>query len=309
MGYDVSYHPIDVGLIHERVLPYVLGATPHDGIDDLVSAGARIRRIRWRAKAWALGARSRMSGDEAFRYIWGRPLFTTSGDAESVAQDVVRYLRMSTEDDVDALARGMAAALPNGEPTEPTEPGYYPGTEDQLRDEVGGGLRSLRAAVAALRSGADRVPGLRTDAAPAEVLASRAVFDIVDFASTLTPGWMERGRVWPTRLGADAGLGQPPGFGPPEPLIAPLRAELPTVKWDLYDTIVENYSVGGFVDAIDVPTVRQWFAENRDRILAADEHAALPLTKLDEALALCARLGYAFCEATEIYSGFEGRTN
>jgi len=309
MGYDVSYHPIDVGLIHERVLPYVLGATPDDGIDDLVAAGARIRRIRWRAKAWALGSRGRMSGDEAFRYIWGRPLYSTSGDAETVTQDIVRYLRMSTEDDVDALAGGMAAALRQGEPAEPTEPGYYPGGEEQLRQEVGGGLRMLRDTVAALRSGADRVPGLRAEAAPGEVLASRAVFDIVDFVSMLTPGWMDRGRVWPTRLAADACLGLPPGFGPPEPLIAPLRAEFPTVKWDLCDTIVENYMVGGFVAADDVPAVREWFADHADRIRTANEHAALPLTKIDEALALCARLGYAFCEATEIYSGFEGRTN
>jgi hypothetical protein len=120
---------------------------------------------------------------------------------------------------------------------------------------------------------------------------------------------MDRGQVWPTHLAAEAGLGLPAAFGPPEPLVAPLRAEFPTVKWSLYDTIVENYMVGGFVAAADVPAAREWFAAHRDRILAANPHAALPLTKIDEALALAARLGFAFCEATEIYSGFEGRTN
>jgi hypothetical protein len=68
--------------------------------------------------------------------------------------------------------------------------------------------------------------------------------------------------------------------------------------------------VGGFVAAADVPAVREWFARNRDRVIAATgEHVALSLAKIDEALALAARLGYGFCEATEIYSGFEGRTN
>lgn len=36
-----------------------------------------------------------------------------------------------------------------------------------------------------------------------------------------------------THLAAEAGVGMPAGFGPPEPLIAPLRAEFPTVKWCL----------------------------------------------------------------------------
>jgi hypothetical protein len=310
MGYDVSHHPVDVALIHERVLPYVLGATPDDGIDDLVSAASRVRRIRWRAKAWALGARNRMHGDDAFRYIWGRPLFTTSGDPDAVAGDVVRYLRMSTEDDVDPVAHGMLANLePSEDAVAPHEAGYYPGSERDLRDEVSGGLRTLRATVAALRAGADRVPGLRAEASPGEVLGSRAVFDLVEFAAMLTPGWMDRGRVWPTHLAAEAGLGQPPGFGTPEPLIAPLRAEFPSVKWHVYDSIIENYMVGGYVAPAEVPAVRAWFTRHRERILATTEHVELSLSKIDEALALAARLGHGFCEATEVYSGFEGRTN
>jgi len=72
-------------------------------------------------------------------------------------------------------------------------------------------VRALRAAVAALRANAYRVPGLRSDATPADYLGARAVFDLVDFAATLTPGWMDRGRVWPTHLAAEAGSGCPPG--------------------------------------------------------------------------------------------------
>jgi hypothetical protein len=56
-----------------------------------------------------------------------------------------------------------------------------------------------------------------------------------------------------------------------------------------------------------------WFAKRRERILAAEaigvaaDQFALTLTKIDEAMAMAARLGHAFCEATEIYSGVQGR--
>jgi hypothetical protein len=309
MGYDVSYHPVDVALVRDRVLPWVLGQGPGSGLDDVVSEGMRIRRIRWRAKAWALGARSFMSGDGPFHYIWGRPLFSTSGRPDEVAEDVVRYLRMSTVDDVDPVAARMVAALSPPGAVTPADPASFPGTDEQLRDEVAGGIRLLRAVVAAVRAGDERVPGLRDDVAPAEYLASRAAFDVLEFVSTLTPGWMDRGRVWPTRLAAAAGVPVPLGFGTPDPLTDQIRAEFPELKWNPYDTIVENYMVGGFVAAADVPVARNRLTEQRGRILAADGHVALSLTKVDEAMALAARLGYAFCEATEIYSGLDGRTN
>jgi hypothetical protein len=76
---------------------------------------------------------------------------------------------------------------------------------------VGGGVRALRAAVAALRANAYRVPGLRSDATPADYLGARAVFDLVDFAATLTPGWMDRGRVWRRTWRPRPGSGCPPG--------------------------------------------------------------------------------------------------
>lgn len=72
-------------------------------------------------------------------------------------------------------------------------------------------MRALRAAVAALRANAYRVPGLRSDATPADYLGARAVFDLVDFAATLTPGWMDRGRVWRRTWRPRPGSGCPPG--------------------------------------------------------------------------------------------------
>jgi hypothetical protein len=53
MGFDVSFHPVDLQLIHERLVPYIMGL---GSIDDLVERAVRIARIRHRANAWGLGA-------------------------------------------------------------------------------------------------------------------------------------------------------------------------------------------------------------------------------------------------------------
>jgi hypothetical protein len=53
MGFDVSFHPVDLRLIHERLVPYIMGLGQ---IDDLVERAVRIARIRHRANAWGLGA-------------------------------------------------------------------------------------------------------------------------------------------------------------------------------------------------------------------------------------------------------------
>jgi hypothetical protein len=53
MGFDVSFHPVDLRLIHERLVPYIMGI---GSIDDLVEHAVRIARIRHRANAWGLGA-------------------------------------------------------------------------------------------------------------------------------------------------------------------------------------------------------------------------------------------------------------
>jgi hypothetical protein len=52
VGYDVSFHPLDVDLLESRILPFIRGELE---IDDLVDRAARIARIRFRANAWGLG--------------------------------------------------------------------------------------------------------------------------------------------------------------------------------------------------------------------------------------------------------------
>jgi hypothetical protein len=314
MGFDTSYHPVDVKLIHQRVVPYILGATGDDSLDDLIDEAVRIRRIRWRAKAWALGtsrALTDVDGFNPFLHVWGRPLFITSSRPEKVAQDVVRYLRMAGPKEVDPLARDMVAVLAPGRTVTPADPTDYPGGVDDIRAEVSVGVRLLRTAVAGLRSGAERVSGLRNVITPADYLVARLPLDFVEFASILVPGWMDRGTVWPTALASAAGL-SPAGFGDAGPLIEPLREALPDLKWRLHGTIVENEMAGGFVAAGQVPQAREWLLEHREQLIAATEeveYVSHSLEKIDEAMMLAARLGHAFCEATEIYSGIGGTMN
>lgn len=61
MGFDVSFHPVDLELIQKRLVPYVMG---RGSIDDLVKRAVRIARIRHRANAWGLGALKRSEDSE-----------------------------------------------------------------------------------------------------------------------------------------------------------------------------------------------------------------------------------------------------
>ena len=91
-----------------------------------------------------------------------------------------------------------------------------------------------------------------------------------------------------------------------EPLRALLCEEFPGLDWPpLPPSITGNYMVGGLVRAADVPAVRTRLASHR-YALKCD---ALDAQKLDEALGVAERLGTAFCEATEVYSGMEGELN
>jgi hypothetical protein len=137
------------------------------------------------------------------------------------------------------------------------------------------------------------------------VLSREVPFCLLKFAAALLPGWMSRGRTWPTYLCGEAGLAHAE-FDGPEPLRALLCEEFPGLDWPpLPPSITGNYMVGGLVRAADVPAVRTRLASHR-YALKCD---ALDAQKLDEALGVAERLGTAFCEATEVYSGMEGELN
>ncbi|RKN04149.1 hypothetical protein [Streptomyces radicis] len=318
MGYDTSFHPVDLRLVEERLLPFVAGHGDDDALDDLIARAVGIRRTRFRAKQWALGAlEAKVDALESDVHVWGRPFLVAGDDPEQVADAVQRYLA-TPADGVDALAREMLArvdpALP-GRVTPDEGGGALPG-DAELGRSLSWRIRVVRALAIGLRAGRETAPDPDSPSQRHEVdmLGREVAFTLLDFASELTPGWMSRGLTWPTHLLAQADL--PRGaFIRPAALHRPLREEFPDLEWLEEETIIHNDMVGGYVPPEAVPATRAHLTAHRDALIAPaandgwEEYCALNLTKIDEALTLAARLGFGFCEATEIYSGFSGTLN
>ena len=319
MGFDTSFHAVDTTLVQSRLLPYLAGQGSDHDLDDLIGRAVALRRVRFRAKAWALGAlqAAKELGIEEFDtdlLVWGRPFFVVADGPERVVDGVARYL-VTPLDGVDALAREMAARLDPrlAAAMEPDQSGKLP-DDEELADQIGWRMRLLRASGAAVRSGDGTVRDGASEHDPVQLLRREVPFSVLEFAAALTPGWMSRGYTWPTALCVAAGV-PAPGFGEPSPLFAPLRAEFPGIDWFSEPTITENYMVGGYVAAADVPAARAGLTGQREALLAPprgegwEEYCLANLGKIDEAMALATHLEFAFCEATEIYSGFEGNLN
>ncbi|MFD7815450.1 hypothetical protein ACFV6E_21325 [Streptomyces sp. NPDC059785] len=311
MGFDTSFHPVDLPLVEKRLLPFLAGHGEDDGIDDLIARAVEMRAVRFRAKAWALGAQEyALDHDgvpfEARLHVWGRPFFIVGDGLDRLAEDVRRYLA-ATLDDVDAIAAEMVGRL---DPAlagriEPDEDGHLP-EDDVLAAGFAMPLRMLRGAAVALRRGERHVrrsDGREFDAA--RLLMREVPYCVVEFAAALLPGWMSRGCTWPTRLCEEAGL-RAEGFTAPTPLTGLLREEFPALDWpDPPATITGNYTVGGLVPTDAVAGARAHLAAHRPE-LTCD---ALDAQKIDEAMGVAEHLGLGFCEATEIYSGMEGNLN
>ncbi|MFH8491204.1 hypothetical protein [Streptomyces longisporoflavus] len=311
MGFDTSFHPLDLPLIERRLLPFLAGRGQDDDIDDLVVRAVEIRKVRFRAKAWALGVQDyALDHDqvpfEAHLHVWGRPFFITGDGPEQITQDLQRYLA-APADGVDAIAAEMVNRLDPAlaRRIEPDTTGKLPG-DDALANSLTTPLRMLRGAAIALRNGERHVrrqDGREFDAA---LLLTREVpYCAVEFAAALLPGWMSRGYTWPTRLCTEAGL-DTPGFTAPTALTGLLRQEFPHLQWPTPPaTIVSNYAIGGLTPAPSVPATRAYLAAHRHE-LKCD---ALDAQKINEAMGVAEHLGLAFCEATELYSAMEGNLN
>lgn len=312
MGFDTSFHPVDLPLIEKRLLPYLAGHGEGDSIDDLIARAVEIRKVRFRAKAWALGVQGYALdhegvGFEAHLYVWGRPFFLVGDGPDRIAEDLQRYLAASA-DGVDAIAAEMIDRL---DPVlagriEPDEDGQLPG-DDALAAGLAMPLRMLRGAALALRRGERHVrrPGDGQEFDAARLLTHEVPYCVVEFAAALLPGWMSRGYTWPTRLCAEAGLGAE-GFTAPTALTGLLREEFTDLDWPtLPATIVRNYMVGGLVPAASVAEARTHLAGHHDKL----DCDALDVQKIDEAMTVAEHLGLGFCEATELYSAMEGNLN
>lgn len=317
VGYDTSYHAVDMRLIEQRVLPYLSGAGGDRDLDDLVGFAAEQTKVRFRAKAWALGALEAAGFDSGFEgqlYVWGRPFLITAQAPEDVADWVIRYTQCSAAN-VDELAR---TALHQWDPalarvTQPDLSGGLP-PDEQLGTMVSWKIRLLRDAASALRTGKTEVlhPFENEMHDAADILTGNLQFALLEFVSRLLPGWMDRGRVWRTALTIEAEMGYPPGFGSNSPLLGALPQIFPHLDWDYDPTITANYMVGGYVAPTAITTTRTILRANHTHLAHTyDEPAdtALSLRKWDEAFALAERIGGGFAEATEIYSGMEGKMN
>ncbi|MBF5002360.1 hypothetical protein IRT45_35170 [Nocardia sp. BSTN01] len=316
MGYDISFHPIDLRVVEERITPYLAGL---DGeIDDLVADAVRQAKVRFRANAWGLGT-SKAAGDrdfDTFLYIWGRPFFVTAQDPAMVAETVVRYCHSSV-DEVDDLAREQIALLDPGlvKHVEPDMTGTLP-ADAHLAEGFRWKLDLLRAAALAVREGRSTIPNADGDEIPAaEALTGNVHFAMVEFLAALLPGWIERGKVWPTELAGRAAVDAYPPIDDNAPLLGCLPTELPTLRWESESMIGGNYTIGGYTAPDEVHALRQWLARNTEPLTAVGDqwddrpYVQGALRKIDEALALAELTGSGFVEAAEIYIPMQGTMN
>lgn len=318
MGYDISFHPIDLRLVEDRLTPFLAGRGSDDDLDDLVADAVRQAKVRFRANAWGLGtlkACARTDFDASL-YVWGRPFFVTADAPEAVAETVLRYTNAEVGE-VDELARTQLAQLDRAllGRVEPDASGTLP-ADEHLAIGFRWKLDLLRAAAAAVRAGR---PTIRNadgdDIDAADALTGNAQFSLVEFLAALLPGWIQRGRVWPTELAENAATEGYAPLGGNDPLLGVLPAEFPTLTWESNWTIPTNYAIGGYAAPGEIRPLRDWLARNAEPLEAVGDRwndrglVRLALRKTDEALALAELTGSAFAEAAEIYIPMEGSMN
>jgi hypothetical protein len=319
VGWDISYHPIDLTFMHQRVLAFVRGER---AIDDLVADAVRLAKVRFRANAWGLGvldvSREReVPGFESDVHVWGRPFFITDKDPEAVSKAIDQYLALKPEG-VDAIARGMIEKL---DPAlagvvAPSKEGALPSDED-LALGIRGNLDLFRDAYAVLKKGGRTIEtsdGRQFDARA--LFASDFPLTAVTFAVQFRPGWMARGYGWPTQLFAEIGVDTGELFVMPTDLFAPLLGEIPEIEEQLATTIQQNYSLGGYVSPKSVSRLLELLDRHSRAIDEwarsegwGDDGAQIYLRGIREAALDAQRRGFAFVEATEIYSGPLGIMN
>lgn len=311
MGFDTSHHPVDESLV-DRALGHILRGAP---IDDLIADAVRIAKVRFRANAWGLGL-TRVDGVEGFDahlHVWGRPFFITVD--QGIGEAIDRYLGAAVED-VDAIAREMIAHLDPSlvDRVTPDDGGQLP-DDAALAEQIGGTLGLLHRAWEGVDLNAPiALPS--GDHAPARELLEREVpFAVLRFVADLRPGWMDRGYVWPTNLIAEARGHGGDAFGAPSRLLGAI-ADHEHLSPFAPPTITENYMVGGYLSAPSVRSVREAIDAQHETLAAVYDEPGQEIApmrtsvrKLREALADADERGFAFCEATEVYSGFSGIMN
>ena len=340
MGFDVSFHPVDVRLIQDRIFPYVRG---EGDLSDLVANAVRIARVRFRANAWGLGVldlqhaqadakRSKKKGNKGMKdpgaqpelaappvpdpfhsdlYVWGRPFFITV-PSDQVSAAIDRYLAARPED-VDGIAEEMIRLI---DPAlvghvKPNEGGTLPDDASLARGIIRE-IDFLREAFPKLRTGGTvKAPDGETYDAR-ELFAGSLPLAVLTFAAAVQPGWMARGYVWPTSYISEAGLDDGGLFETPESLFAPFFGPL-GIEAEFEDTITQNYMVGGYVRPENVSLARRWLEDHAEELVQESDgdspETDVDFQKILEAVRDAELRKMGFAEATEIYSGIMGIMN
>lgn len=323
MGFDVSFHPVPVEIIQERLLPYVAG---QGNIDDLVDDAVRLAKVRHRAKAWGLGvmqlqqdmrARERKGKSKKSKpgwvqkfdsdlHVWGRPFFITADRPDPVSRAIDSYLA-AQPDDVDAIAEKMIAHLDPAlaDQVQPDISGELP-DDQQLAQGLRGEMDLFRECFET-RSGNKKVKVSSGKSVVAnELFQNNFALSLLGFAAHFRPGWMARGHVWPTRLLEEKGLDVKPYFDTAVSLFEPLIQLIPEIAANLEGTITRNYMVGGYIPPDKVCDFRLFLEEHQDKFRDAGR---VDFQKILEAVMDAEREHLGFAEASEIYSGALGIMN
>lgn len=318
MGYDTSYHPVDISLIKKRLVPFIMGM---GDIDDLIADATRIAANRFLANAWGYGAytaASALQKGAMFNsdiFIWGRPFFITYNEPERIGAAIDSY-KNATLDQVEDIVHSMLNHLDPeiAKATKPDPDSILPPVE-VIREATSWKICFLATAFACIQKKETiKAPDGR-EHDPIELISTSAPHAIIEFASHLTPGWMSRGYTWPTRVLPTLGFKPSDFFTDASDLFSDLLPSVNKLRENINPTITENYTIGGFVAPNKVPALLDTFRVPKktgflDKFKRRQESLKdTDLQKLLEALQDTKSRNFAFLEATEIYSGPLGIMN
>lgn len=346
MGWDISYHPVDVDFIHQRVIPFVTGERELDDLFGALVTGFIVRR---RAKKWAFGA---MDADERLAdlqdergdpaafglpgfdcdvQVWGRPYFICDETPREVSATLSVYQQAKTQDEVDAIARrtlGLLDAklteeerqLLGGKLSEIVVPEESDDDKElsdtEIVETAVWKLRIFRDAFDAYQRGASYTDPDGREHQPAALFQSDFPLAALEFASQFRPGWMARGYGWPTFLIQQVDVDLDDLFESAAPLFEPLGKLGVMIAESLESTLTENYMLGGYVPVDEIPILQQLLEDYGEKINAWAESenwgeggAEIYLQGIRESLWEAANHGLGFVEATEVYSGPMGVMN
>ncbi len=297
----------------------------------------------------------RLPGFDSDLHVWGRPFFIHAENPAQAAQSLDDWLIAAQSGDgaVDARVHETLAALESKRidatltlppeqasildalspldrlsPAPPNDDDYLP-TAIEIRKAFERDLAEM----CEIANAPDPDAILRKTEFGYEFsayeLQARLPYDIINFASAILPGWMSRGSGYASNVFGMIGIKETV-FESPETLFAPLAERCPNFSDQLFDTIPENYALGGYVPPERVARLIEILDTRREDYVLVFENATrfmqrkrspakakdYDLDEMDsdwrkvrETAEYAFRKGYGYLEGAEVYSGFLGQMN